>query len=334
MNFFLRIFDFHFCRPLVDIYWHLLLKVASLVLPVLKPSREPGGGFCSFISTLGPEMKAASCFWETWNYNKILLKMAAKCLFGLMNVGRRRERGNKIATSEHSTERCSIKFYKLFRDHRPVEIKQPNSPLFLAFRHFIRRENSEIWYKRAPLGKNQIGKLLRTAADNTGIQRIGTKVSNHSVRKTSILKLLDANTPENFVAQLSGPKNTQSLHSVKSANKQHQRQMSYILSRTPQDAQKFLDLSDSHHLQENPTSNGELLTPEAVEHTTSINSLSVAQASLNQLRGPEGASDVNSQRFLPAQTSEAVLVANFKYSTTQWMSPTKGELKISGHRKR
>ena len=187
--------------------------------------------------------------------------MAAKCLFGLMNVGRRRERGNKIATSEHSTERCSIKFYKLFRDHRPVEIKQPNSPLFLAFRHFIRRENSEIWYMRAPLGKNQIGKLLRTAADNTGIQRIGTKVSNHSVRKTSILRLLDANTPENFVAQLSGPKNTQSLHSYKSANKQHQRQMSYILSRTPQDAKKFLDLSDSHHLQENPTSNGELLTP-------------------------------------------------------------------------
>ena len=95
-----------------------------------------------------------------------------------------------------------------------MEIKQPNSLLFLAFRHFIRRENSEIWYMRAPLGKNQIGKLLRTAADNTGIQRIGTKVSNHSVRKTSILRLLDANTPENFVAQLSGHKNTQSCNRI------------------------------------------------------------------------------------------------------------------------
>ena len=37
-----------------------------------------------------------------------------------------------------------------------------------------------------------------------------------------------------------------------------------------------------------------LLTPEAVEHKTSTNSLSVAKASLNQLRGPEGGSDVKS----------------------------------------
>lgn len=51
------------------------------------------------------------------------------------------------------------------------------------------------------------------------------------------------------------------------------------------------DSSGSHHLPENPTSNGGLLTTEAVEHKTSTNSFSVAQASLNQLRG---ASDLNS----------------------------------------
>ena len=46
------------------------------------------------------------------------------------------------------------------------------------------------------------------------------------------------------------------------------------------------------HLPKNPTSDGGLLTPEAVQQTTSANSLAVAKASLNQLRGPEGASDV------------------------------------------
>ena len=51
------------------------------------------------------------------------------------------------------------------------------------------------------------------------------------------------------------------------------------------------DSSGSHHLLENPTSNGGLLTTEAVEHKTSTNSLSLTQASLNQLRG---ASDLNS----------------------------------------
>jgi len=84
-------------------------------------------------------------------------------------------------------------------------------------------------------GTNQIGKFLSTAAENAGIQRIGTKLSNDSVRKKSISRQLDANTPVNFVAQLSGHKNTQSLQSYKSAREQQQRQMSYILSRT-QDA--------------------------------------------------------------------------------------------------
>ncbi|XP_015778743.1 PREDICTED: uncharacterized protein LOC107356652 [Acropora digitifera] len=46
-------------------------------------------------------------------------------------------------------------------------------------------------------------KLFRTT-DEASIQRQGSKVPNHSVRKTSIGRLLDANTPETFVAQLNG----------------------------------------------------------------------------------------------------------------------------------
>ena len=36
----------------------------------------------------------------------------------------------------------------------------------------------------------------------------GKKVANHSVRKTCISRLLDADVPENFAAQLSGHKST------------------------------------------------------------------------------------------------------------------------------
>ena len=74
---------------------------------------------------------------------------------------------------------------------------------FLAVRHGSRRERSEIWYMKAPLGKHQIGKLLSTAADNAGIQRVGGKFSNRSVRKTSISRLLDANTPKNLLSSFS-----------------------------------------------------------------------------------------------------------------------------------
>ena len=66
------------------------------------------------------------------------------------------------------------------------------------------------------------------------MQRQGSKVANHSVSKTSIGQLLDENTPETFVAQLSGHKNLQSLQSYKSANEHHQRQMLYTLSGSSQ----------------------------------------------------------------------------------------------------
>jgi len=84
---------------------------------------------------------------------------------------------------------------------------------------------------KAPSRRNEIGKFLSKAAEKAGIQVPGSKISTHSVRKTCISRLLDANTPENFVGQLSGHKNIESLQSYKSASEQHQRGMSQVLSR-------------------------------------------------------------------------------------------------------
>ena len=81
----------------------------------------------------------------------------------------------------------------------------------------------------APLGKNSIGKFLKMAAKRTGLQG---NVRNHAVRKTSIGGLLDADVPANYVAQLSGHKNLNSLDLYKSASLLHQRKMSLVLSRS------------------------------------------------------------------------------------------------------
>ena len=129
-------------------------------------------------------------------------------------------------------ERCPVKYYKSFEAHRPREMNASDSPFFLAIKH-NRASNDPVWYKKSPLGKNQIGKFLSVAAQNAGIhQGIGAKVSYHSIRKTSISRLLDANIPENFVAQLSGHKSTESLQSYKTAGEQHQKAMSLTLSRS------------------------------------------------------------------------------------------------------
>ena len=107
-------------------------------------------------------------------------------------------------------------------------MKQPDSPFFLAINH-RRQPSSQIWYSKAALGNNEIGKFLSKAAKAA---KLPGNITNHSVRKTCISRLVDADIPENFVAQLSGHKNLKSLDSYKSASTAHQRKMSLVLSRS------------------------------------------------------------------------------------------------------
>ena len=80
-------------------------------------------------------------------------------------------------------ERCPVKFYKTFKTHRPLEMNQKESPFYLAVRQ-NRTSQDQVWYMRSPLGKNEIGKFLSTAAQKAGLHREGKRVTNHSVRKT------------------------------------------------------------------------------------------------------------------------------------------------------
>jgi len=97
-------------------------------------------------------------------------------------------------------------------------MKQPDSPLFLAINH-KRMSGSQIWYCNSPLSKNAIAKFPVNAAKAAGLPG---NISNRSVRKTCISRLMDADLPENYVAQLSGHKNLKSLDAYKSASQSHQ----------------------------------------------------------------------------------------------------------------
>ena len=93
-------------------------------------------------------------------------------------------------------ERCPVQLHKAFAAHGPLEMKQPDSPFFLAINH-RRQPSSEIWYSKAALGKNEIGKFLSKAAKAA---KLPGNITNHSVRKTCISCLMDADILENFVA--------------------------------------------------------------------------------------------------------------------------------------
>jgi integrase len=141
-----------------------------------------------------------------------------------------------------NTDRCPVKLFKKFASHRPAEMKLADSPFFLAINR-RRKPECNIWYAKSALGKNEIGKFLCKAAKAANLPG---HISNHSVRKTCISRLMDAGVPQNYVAQLSGHKNLKSLDSYKSASVSDQRRMSLTLSRpstsqvsTPQKQQQL-----------------------------------------------------------------------------------------------
>ena len=148
-----------------------------------------------------------------------------------------------------NTVRCPVSFYKKFRSGNN------------------RCSNEKVWFMKAPLGKNEMGKFLSTAAKNAGLHGEGKQVINHSVRKSCISRFLDADVPENFVAQLNGHKSMESLQSYKSASATHQKRMSLTLSRADLSRSRDEAFSSVHNLRFEVVTR---LTTDVAAHSTTI----------------------------------------------------------------
>ena len=70
----------------------------------------------------------------------------------------------------------------MFKNNRPKEMNEPKSSFHFANKH-QQIPGGNIWYKKSPLGKNEVGKLLLKAA------------RNNSVRGTCTSKLLGSDVP-------------------------------------------------------------------------------------------------------------------------------------------
>ena len=112
-------------------------------------------------------------------------------------------------------------------------MKKSNSPFYLGIQKNWNNREDSVWYLPVALGKNQIGKFLSSASTiitSEFPESNFSRISNYSVRKTSITRLLDNDVPPTFVQQLSGHRNIESLNSYHKASKSHQIRMSDILS--------------------------------------------------------------------------------------------------------
>lgn len=124
---------------------------------------------------------------------------------GSMAAGSRAFHPKAFASSNKA--RCPVEFFKEYAKRRPAGSNTPDSPFFQAINH-RRRDNAETWFSNGPLGKNQLGLLMKTGCEGAGVTG---NVTNHSVRKTAVKRALDAGCPAEYTAQLTGHKNVSSL---------------------------------------------------------------------------------------------------------------------------
>ena len=134
---------------------------------------------------------------------------------------------------ETKGQRCPMYFFRMFAKHRPANACTPESPFFLQLMRNVQLSDA-VWFTKRPVGKNTLGNILTEARKQFGLA--GRKVSNHSVRKTGITRLMDGNVPETLIAQHSGMSSTESLKCYKQANAQQQARMSNLLCLDATDA--------------------------------------------------------------------------------------------------
>ena len=126
-------------------------------------------------------------------------------------------------SSETETSKCPVHAYQVFASHRPESMLSPEAPFFLTP---IKKPRTDVWFKCAPMGVNQLNSIMKRMCSNANITG---KFTNHSVRRTTCNTLLNAGIHPNDVSQLTGHKNTASLNSYAVSSTQKQREMSLIL---------------------------------------------------------------------------------------------------------
>ena len=104
-------------------------------------------------------------------------------------------------------ERCPVNVYKTYMKRRPQQMLQPDSSFYLAV-NYKKSQDDLVWFKCSPLGVNSISSLIKTGCEAAGIH--GHK-TNHSLRKTTVKRALDAGCPREYVAQVTGHKSVKSL---------------------------------------------------------------------------------------------------------------------------
>ena len=124
-----------------------------------------------------------------------------------------------------SNGKCPVKTYKVYAEKRPAEMNTDDAPFYFAVNN-VKSGSGKPWFKKAPVGVNELNTLMKTMAQKAGL---GPNLKNHSGRKTMIQTLVNNDVPPTDIMQLSGHKNVQSITNYSTVSQKQQLNMSHTL---------------------------------------------------------------------------------------------------------
>ena len=124
--------------------------------------------------------------------------------------------------------KCPVHLLQTALDHRPASCKT-SGPLYLTpIRTFSHKE--DVWYTTMPVGINTINTYMQAIAKAGGLEQRGKRLTNHSVRKTTIRKLKRHGVTNTNIVAITGHRNEQSLQEYAEMENTEHFQISKILS--------------------------------------------------------------------------------------------------------
>ena len=129
----------------------------------------------------------------------------------------------KLFANPTSPEKCPIRLFQLYAEHRPQGGK---CDAFFLGVNWNRPKDSSQWYLDAPMGVNRLSNIMSRVARRAGL---AGKFTNHSVRRTMCNQLFQRGVKSDLIAQLSGHKNVGGLTPYTVASGCQQQGMSLML---------------------------------------------------------------------------------------------------------
>ena len=126
---------------------------------------------------------------------------------------------------ETKSDRCPVKIFRKYLSKRPVELRN-SGPFYLQP---IVNPLTEIWYKKQPMGINNINGIMKDMIANSPLRNTEKHLANHSARKTLVKKLKQHQIPKSDIITITGHNREAGLDAYDSGDEVQQKQLSHVI---------------------------------------------------------------------------------------------------------